>query len=303
MPEQPITITITPEQLSNLTGQPLEAITTAIVTDDGGVDAAKAFELLSKGVNGKIKKRGEDQYQAAWKARSQSLESVIKEKFGITEFENAENALEAAAAMLEESRKVGAGKFDPTKLTPEQLAGIPAFTELTKKLNEDLASARADAERAKEEFNNFQVMNLTRAKLSSFLDQKQAAFGAVGKDKAMDLLFKDLTSDGYKFASDNNNPVILDKDGKPLLDEYHNPIPFEKVIEVRWPFGFNAAPAATNPNPPAKDGGTGAQGGNGGKYAGWSIDKLNEAAKDPHTPTSELAQIMGAIAEKQRSNK
>lgn len=299
-----ITIPLTPEQLSNLTGQPLEAITTAIVTDDGGVDAAKAFDILSKGIGAKIKKRGEDQYQAAWKARSQSLEGVIKEKFGITEFENAENALEAAAAMLEESRKAGSGKFDPAKLTPEQLAGIPAFETATTQLRQAMEQAAKERDEARNAFNQYRTMQTAKAKAEALLESKSAHYGSAGKDRALSLLFTDLTAQGFNLAlDDNGNLAVLDREGKIAVDEYHNALQFEAVVEASWPFGFNAAPAATNPNPPTKDGGTGAQGGNGGKYAGWSIDKLNEVAKDPHTPTSELAQIMGAIAEKQRQNK
>lgn len=297
-----ITIPLTPEQLSNLTGKPLEEITTAIVTDDGGVDAAKAFDILSKGIGAKMKKRGEDQYQAAWKARSQSLEGLIKEKFGITEFDNAEGALEAAAAMLEESRKAGSGKFDPAKLTPEQLAGIPAFQSATEQLRRAMEQAAKERDEARSAFNQYRTMQTAKAKAEALLEAKNAHYGSAGKDRALSILFTDLTAQGYNLTLDESgNLAILDREGKTAVDEFHNPLKFDAIVEKSWPFGFNAAPPAQNPNPPAKD----TTGGNAGanKYASWSIDKLNEAAKDPHTSTSDLAQIMGAIAEKQRQSR
>lgn len=299
-----ITIPLTPEQLSNLTGQPLEAITTEIQTHDGGVDAAKAFEILSKGVGAKVKKYGEGQYQAAWKARSQSLEGLIKEKFGITEFENAESALEAAAAMLEESRKAGSGKFDPAKLTAEQLAGIPAFQSATEQLRHAMEQAAKERDEARSAFNQYRTMQTAKAQAEALLESKNAHYGSAGKDRALSLLFTDLTAQGYNLTLDESgNLAILDREGKVAVDEFHNPLKFDAIVEKSWPFGFNAAPPAQNPNPPAKDTAGGNAGASTNKYASWTIDKLNEAAKDPHTPTSDLAQIMGAIAEKQRSSR
>jgi len=296
MPE----IIITTEQLASLTGQTPEAITTAITTDDGGIDAAKAFTLLSQGVSSKIKKRGEDQYQAAWKARSQSLESVIKEKFGITEFENAEAALEAAAAMLEESKKAGSGKFDPAKLTPEQLAGIPAFTTATEKLRGALELTTKERDAALGSFVQYRTMQTAKAKAEAILDEKKAHYGSAGKDRALSLLFTDLQAQGFNLTSDEGgNLSILDKENKPALDEYHNPLRFEALVEKTWPFGFNAADPGQNPNP-AKPGGTGGGAGGGDKYAAMNIEALRALAQDPALPTGDLAKVMGALADKQR---
>lgn len=297
-----LTIPLTLEQLSTLTGQAPEAIQTAIQTDDGGVDPAKVIDVINKGFTSKRTKYGEDRYQVGWKQSRASLESMIKEQFGITDFEKAEEALEALKLKFDDAQKAGSGKFDPAKLTAEQLAGIPAFQSATEQLRHAMEQAAKERDEARSALNQYRTMQTAKAKAEALLEAKNAHYGSAGKDRALSILFTDLTAQGYNLTLDESgNLAILDREGKTAVDEFHNPLKFDAIVEKSWPFGFNAAPPAQNPNPPAKD----TTGGNAGanKYASWSIDKLNEAAKDPHTPTSDLAQIMGAIAEKQRSSR
>lgn len=296
-------ITITLEQLSTLTGQAPEAIQTAIQTDDGGVDPAKVIDVINKGFTSKRTKYGEDRYQVGWKQSRASLESMIKEQFGITDFEKAEEALEALKLKFDDAQKAGSGKFDPAKLTAEQLAGIPAFQSATEQLRHAMEQAAKERDEARSAFNQYRTMQTAKAQAEALLEAKNAHYGSAGKDRALSLLFTDLTAQGYNLTLDESgNLAILDREGKVAVDEFHNPLKFVAIVEKSWPFGFNAAPPARNPNPPAKEPGAGGDSG-ASKYASWSIDKLTEAAKDPHTPTSELAQIMGAIAEKQRQSR
>lgn len=297
-------IILTLEQVAQLSGQTPEALTTQISDENGGIDAAKALDVLNKGIASKRTKYGEDRYQVGWKQSRAALEGIIKDQFGITDFEKAEEALEALKVKYDEAQKAGSGKFDPAKLTPEQLAGIPAFQTATEQLRQAMELAAKERDAAKSAFDQYRTMQTAKAQAEALLESKNAHYGSAGKDRALSLLFTDLTAQGFNLSVDDaGNLSVLDKEGKVAVDEYHNPLKFEAIVEKTWPFGFNVAPDGRNPNPPGKETGAGGGGGGASKYASWSIDKLTEAAKDPQTPTSELAQIMGAIADKQRQGK
>ena len=300
MPE----IIITPEQLSKLTGQTPEAITTAIATDDGGVDPVKAIDLIAQTINSKVKKRGEDKYQEAWKAAHAKLESSIKEKFGVTDFDNAESAIEAAAQIFADA-KAGKGKADPAHLTIEQLSKLPQFEEATKQLRQAMENAAKERDEARHAFTYYKTMQTAKSKAESYLEQKNAHYGTAGKDRALSLLFTDLTAQGFNLTLDESgNLAILDREGKTAVDEFHNPLNFETIIEKSWPFGFNTAPNGGNPNAPDKSGGAGGSGeGTANKYGAWTIESLKDAVKDPSTDTKELPLMFRALADKQANAK
>lgn len=288
MPE----IILTLENLSQLTGKSLEELTTAITNEAGdGIDPAKALSVLTGSFQSKLKAKGEEQYQKAWKASRQAVETAIKEQFGINEFDSAEGAITAAAQMLLDARKAGTGKLDPEKLTIEQLSTLPQFTAATKQLKEALEAAQKEKQAAEAAFEGYKVMQTARASADTFLTDKKAHYGAAGKDRAMQILFSEMQAAGYQLSLDDTGAIqVLTTDGKPATDALHNPVTFNATIEKLWPFGFNQAPGGGNPNPPNPGDPT------QGKYAGYSVEQLQKLAADPRLDTAELKNVLEAIS-------
>lgn len=252
----------------------------------------------------RVEETKEQRFKQGWKESRQAIEERIK-KFGIEDFNDAEDALEKLQSQFEQLKTGQAGKGKLGELTKEDLEQLPLFKELlgtsiqakTQKLRQEIEAERQEKAKLLQEFERKEKFDILRTHLSRIIKEKNGNMAKAGFDKSVDLFVADAGGidnfDIIKNGADVSLKPMKIENGErvPVKDEYYNEVSFEDFTVKRWDsiFGFNAAPDGGGANP--KNGG----GGGNSKYRIESMAQLKEMiAKNP----AKRAEYMKAFAER-----
>ena len=149
-------------------------------------------------------------------------------------------------------QKAGSSDKQPTEMSPEELAKLPAVKALKTTWLQD---AGKEAERIQGEFDTYkknaeqaEVKQLVRQFGTAFLEAERAIFQpesskTVTKEARLDDFFStkiDYSKIGIVEKDGKKIPVPLDEDGEPLADSIGRLVSFANILKSKWEplYGF-----------------------------------------------------------------
>lgn len=229
--------------------------------DPEQVDDDKVKSLFAKYDKDKVEKTKTKFFDDGAKAREKKLkselETSIKTKFGITEFDA--DDLDALIDHAVSKKPV----TNIADLTPEAIEALPHVIKLKNDLNKKIAdketefntklSEREKAEAKAKLFTKASGLAVTR------LMSKNPVLPA-DADKAKRRIQKDLIEEleVYGFLEQDGEIIPLDKDGKQVTTENDVPVTFDDLVDrLSLNFDFSDVPPpkakeSSKSNPPAK---------------------------------------------------
>jgi hypothetical protein len=254
-----------------------------------------ATAIFAKQVLTRMEQERNDKLGQGKKSMAQEVEKVLSplfSKFGIQSDKDVINGISQLAEKLsDDSYKEGL-----SKLTEEEIKKHPLFQQ---KLNTELATAKQEAERIKQEYEGLKASIAQRerdqiliTKVEQALEAQNAAF--VNRSAQVSYFYKALDRDNIHI-NDNGQVELLDADGIALRNPQTKQIySFNEYVLSKWlelGYGVTDAPPGSPPTPKGK----------GGSMIS-SIAQAQEALLKEKDPQKK-AEIMKKMAELMRTQK
>ena len=149
---------------------------------------------------------------------------------------------EALTQLQEKFSQPGSKSEGGSNLSLAEIQQLPEvqewFSSEVKALQDAKAELETGLKQAKNEFHSYKVSSVAKQKAFNALEKAKA----VGlNSESIGLYLKALGTSNLDISQDGN-VTVLDQDGQPLKDEYHNHIPFEDYMVSNWKFGFSEVP-------------------------------------------------------------
>lgn len=249
-------IEVSVDYLSKLAGMPKEDFLAKIQTEEG--ELKENYEAtVSDSIKSKIIEIREAQRNRGFKEGRKEIEGWLKGQ-GIEEYDDLNEALDTLQSKIKPP-KGEQSKGGSKDLTLEEIQALPQvqdwFSSEVKALQAKKAQLETQLTEAQKQFHSYKVANVATSKAHEALQEAKAANL---NPQAVDLYLRALGTNNLDIAQDGKI-TVLDNEGQPLKDEYHNPIDFKDYVVKNWAFGFSEVPAGSgspNHKPSGKGGGS-----------------------------------------------
>ena len=259
-------------------------------TEDGGEPTLKpdAPSILAKRILDRMEQERKDKLGQGIKQRSQQIEAIVKplfEQYGV----ESDDIVNGITDLTEKIKLTKREKPDLSTLTDEEVVKLPTFQ---KRLNAELAAARAEREALQKQHADYQLAieqekkdSIALGLTEQALVKAQAAFGA-NRSAQLKHFFKGLEKEYFHISEDGKTIDLLDKDGIAIRGSNKEMLTFDEYILNKWKdLGY-----ATNDAPPASPA-PGKSGSPGNFTTSAAVQEAIKTTKDPILKAELLKQL------------
>lgn len=206
-----------------------EAISGLFNADGDLTDLSIAIEADANRIS-KLKTEKQNEFNRGLEKGASKIEKAIKEKYGIESdligVDLLDHVIESQTAELNEKLK-GKSKDDDFEKSPKYLQLKQDFEKQLKAKDvewEGKIKERESEWNRKETLSKISKLALTELETGYLLPENAERANAL-----KDVLLRELESNDYKF-DEEGNPVLLDKEGKPLEDKHGKLVQFKDFL-------------------------------------------------------------------------
>lgn len=204
-----------------------EAISGLFNAEGELIDLSPALEIDANRIS-KFRTEKQDQYARGLKEHATKIEKAIKSKYNIESdaigVELIDAVIEAQTAELNEKLTKKSAKDDDFEKHPKYLQFKQDFDKQLKAKDQEWEGKLTEKEsewNRKETLNKISKLAFTELETGYILPENSERANAF-----KDVLARELETNNYTFDEDGN-PVLLDKEGKPLEDKHGKFISFK----------------------------------------------------------------------------
>ncbi len=245
-------IELTLQQLARLTEKKVDELE-ALLKGEDGEPLENAPGVIAELVGDRIKENTQRQFNIAKSKISTNLEKIVKAA-GIKDFEDVEDAVKKLAEKASEQGKDG-DSFDLTTLKANQLAKIPSFVEFQQAKEAEIAELKTNYEQTLKAQKSDKIRSVSQKRALALLSDPAKNVKFRNQEKQINTLLKNIEDYGFLDLDKDDNPIIVDKDGEPIVDSKTQvKLKFEDLVINEWDslVGFTAIdPDRKTPQPPA----------------------------------------------------
>lgn len=280
-------IEISTDYLSKLAGMSKEEFLSRIQNEEGELNE-NYEETVSGSIHKKVLHIREDQRKRGFKEGRKEVEAFLQAQ-EITEYEDLSEALQILQSKF--SKSPGNKSEGGSNLTLEEIQQLPEVQDWLngqiKALQDKKAELEGQLKQSNDNFHSYKVETVAKGQAYKALETAKA----VGlNQESIGLFLKAIGTSNLNIAADGNI-TVLDGDGQPMKDEYHNPVNFGDYVTSNWKFGFSEVPKGSG-SPNHKGGGKSG----GSKIVFRDKDHFNEEMKKADS-AERRAELFKAYAE------
>lgn len=238
------TVSLRAEDAAKLTGKPVDELQALLEGKEQNEASTIFADTVAQNFGALRKKAMGDKYNQGIKDKGTAIErelSGLFEKYGIADFDTAEQGISLLSEKLEQQEKPGTPDF--SQLTPEQIAELPAVQALTGKLEK----AREALQGKEQEFEQFRA-DLARKEVDakslsatvSIFTKDKAITGNASPEQAASVFLASIPSNRRGLDKDGQ-PIPLDENGQQLADDYGQAVSWDQYVKDNYAFGFHVA--------------------------------------------------------------
>ncbi len=243
-------IELTLQQLARLTEKKVDELE-ALLKGEDGEPLENAPGVIAELVGDRIKENTQRQFNIAKSKISTNLEKIVKAA-GIKDFEDVEDAVKKLAEKASEQGKDG-DSFDLTTLKANQLAKIPSFVEFQQAKDAEIAELKTNYEQTLRAQKSERVNSVSEKRAIAVLSDPSKNVKFRNQEKQIKTVLKNIQEYGFLDLDSEGNPIIVDKDGEPVVDSKTQiKIKFDDLVVNEWDslVGFTAIdPDKRTPQP------------------------------------------------------
>lgn len=229
---------------AKLTGKSPDEIKALLEGKEQNEASTLFADTVAQNFAGLRKRVAADKYNQGFKEKAELIEeafSPLFEKYGISNFETAEQGIKLLSDKLEQIGEPGTP--DLSKLTPDQIADLPAFksqaAKLTK-LSEALQAKEQEFEAYKDNQHRQMVDSKALNATISILTSEKANTGSGTVEDAAQMFLATIPAE-RRGVNDQGELIPLDEHGQPLKDDYGHHVGWKAFVKDNYKFGFHVA--------------------------------------------------------------
>lgn len=275
------------DYLAKLAGKSKDDFLTSI-RDESGELNENYQSIVEDSIHKKVLDIREGQRKRGFKEGRKEIESFLKTQ----QIEEYSDISEALTQLQEKFSQSGSKSEGGSNLSLAEIQQLPEvqewFSSEVKALQDAKAELETGLKQAKNEFHSYKVSSVAKQKAFNALEKAKA----VGlNSESIGLYLKALGTSNLDISQDGN-VTVLDQDGQPLKDEYHNPIAFEDYMVSNWKFGFSEVPNGSGSPNHKKSGANGKS-----KIVFRDEAHFNDELKKAGTDNKRIAELTAAFAD------
>lgn len=246
-------IELTLQQLARLTEKKVDELE-ALLKGEDGEPLENTPDVIAELVGDRIKTVTQRQFDIATSKISKKLEKIVKDA-GIKEFESVEEAVQKLADLKASGQGKDGDSFDLTTLKASQLAKIPSFVEFQQAKDAEIAELKTNYEQTLRAQKSERVNSVSEKRAIAILSDPSKNVKFRNQEKQIKTVLKNIQEVGFLDLDSEGNPIIVDKDGEPVVDSKTQlKIKFDDLVINEWEslVGFTVIDTdKKTPQPPA----------------------------------------------------
>jgi hypothetical protein len=213
------------------------------------IDEEEVFKILSISATAKQKADANANYQKATKTELEKAEKLLRNEFGVSDFDGDYAALVKHIAELQTSNGAGDTSNATKELTAEQVRKSPFFAQEIAKEKDKIAKERAAFLQEKTTFEKNKTFDVVKNKALEILKSKNAIIDPAREKQQMLAFEALLKNNNYKINADGSI-VAVDENGVERYDEAIGGfLTLDHIVEQQAPFSFGTVPQNTSVPP------------------------------------------------------